>query len=183
MSYRCAIIFTMTSSTTPANAVTSQHLNASKFELTTRHLLALATVQIPSLSQRFPAITLVLWIGQTALRASNAFFRKIQKIAAFVRSKNMLAWNTSLRLRFTACSDLPARRPVSPVFSSVIDALMRSDEPSIRWKAMVRVAGEPPDSRKVKDLREQIRTSPRAAIASPAACDLQQVESPDHALA
>jgi hypothetical protein len=45
--------------------------------------------------------------------------------------------------------------------SNLIDALLHSDEPSIRWKAMVRVAGEDPDSRKVKDLREEIRNSPR----------------------
>lgn len=46
--------------------------------------------------------------------------------------------------------------------TEVIDALTRSEEPSLRWKAMVRVLDEPPDSRKVKDLQEEIRTSPRA---------------------
>ena len=44
----------------------------------------------------------------------------------------------------------------------LIDALLRSDEPSIRWKAIVRVAGEDPESKKVRDLREEIRESPRA---------------------
>ena len=38
--------------------------------------------------------------------------------------------------------------------SAVIDQLLRSDEPSIRWMATVRVGGEPPDSRKVRDLQE-----------------------------
>ena len=46
--------------------------------------------------------------------------------------------------------------------TSLIDALLKSDEPSVRWKALVRVAGEDPESRKVRELREQIRTSPRA---------------------
>ena len=44
---------------------------------------------------------------------------------------------------------------------ALIDALLHSDEPSIRWQMMVRVAGEDPESRKVKDLRDQIRDSPR----------------------
>jgi hypothetical protein len=44
----------------------------------------------------------------------------------------------------------------------VIDALLHSDEPSIRWKAMVQVVGESSDSRKVKDLQNEIRDSPRA---------------------
>jgi hypothetical protein len=46
--------------------------------------------------------------------------------------------------------------------SSVIDALLKSEEPSVRWKALVRVAGEDPESLKVRELREEIRTSPRA---------------------
>jgi hypothetical protein len=46
--------------------------------------------------------------------------------------------------------------------SAVIDKLRHSSEPSIRWKMMVRVAGEDPDSRQIKDLREEIRKSPRA---------------------
>jgi ADP-ribose pyrophosphatase YjhB (NUDIX family) len=46
--------------------------------------------------------------------------------------------------------------------TAVIDALLKSDEPSVRWKALVRVAGEDPESRKVRELREEIRTSPRA---------------------
>ena len=45
--------------------------------------------------------------------------------------------------------------------SRVIDVLLRSDEPSIRWKVLVGVVGEDPDSVKVRNLREQIRTSPR----------------------
>jgi len=46
--------------------------------------------------------------------------------------------------------------------SPLIDALLNSDEPSIRWKAMVCVVGEDPHSQKISDLREEIRTSPRA---------------------
>ena len=46
--------------------------------------------------------------------------------------------------------------------SAVIDTLLKSDEPSIRWKVMTRVVGEDPESRKVRELREEIRKSPRA---------------------
>lgn len=44
-----------------------------------------------------------------------------------------------------------------------IDSLLRSEEPSIRWKMLTGVLGEDPDSPKIKDLREQIRTSARVA--------------------
>src|ERR1700693_3870927 len=44
----------------------------------------------------------------------------------------------------------------------LIEALLQSDEPSIRWKVLVGVLGEDPESRKVRDLREEIRTSSRA---------------------
>ena len=46
--------------------------------------------------------------------------------------------------------------------SSPVDALLHSDEPSIRWKLMTRVLGEDPRSRKIRDLQEEIRKSPRA---------------------
>jgi hypothetical protein len=46
--------------------------------------------------------------------------------------------------------------------SAVVDALLKSDEPSVRWKVMTRVVGEDPESRNVRELREEIRTSPRA---------------------
>src|SRR5271163_3351344 len=46
--------------------------------------------------------------------------------------------------------------------SSTIDALLHSDEPSIRWKALVGVLGEDPRSRKSKELQEEIRKSSRA---------------------
>lgn len=46
--------------------------------------------------------------------------------------------------------------------TSAIDALLQSDEPSIRWKAMVRVLGEDPGSRKIKKLQKEIRDSRRA---------------------
>ena len=45
--------------------------------------------------------------------------------------------------------------------SRVIDTLLRSDEPSIRWKVLVRVLGEDPHSTKIRELREEIRVSPR----------------------
>jgi len=51
---------------------------------------------------------------------------------------------------------------MKPDRSSVIDALLKSDEPSIRWKVMTRVVGEDTDSRKIRNLQEEIRTSPRA---------------------
>jgi hypothetical protein len=44
----------------------------------------------------------------------------------------------------------------------VIDALLDSEEPSIRWKMRVRVAGEDPESKQIRGLRDEIRTSPRA---------------------
>jgi hypothetical protein len=46
--------------------------------------------------------------------------------------------------------------------SRVIEALLNSGEPSIRWKMRVRVGGEDPESQKIRDLREEIRKSPRA---------------------
>jgi hypothetical protein len=47
------------------------------------------------------------------------------------------------------------------VRDAVIDVLLKSDEPSIRWKVRVHVIGENPRSRKIRALREEIRTSPR----------------------
>lgn len=49
--------------------------------------------------------------------------------------------------------------------SAVIDALLHSDEPSIRWKVMVGVVGEDPASGKIRDLQEEIRKSPREDAA------------------
>jgi hypothetical protein len=45
---------------------------------------------------------------------------------------------------------------------AVVDALLQSSEPSIRWKVMVRVVGEDPSAREIKNLQEEIRQSPRA---------------------
>src|SRR5262249_35945418 len=45
--------------------------------------------------------------------------------------------------------------------SRVIETLLHSDEPSIRWKVLVRVLGEDPHSTKSTDLQEEIRASPR----------------------
>jgi hypothetical protein len=45
--------------------------------------------------------------------------------------------------------------------SRLVEALLRSDEPSIRWKLLVRVLGEDPHSTKIRELHEKIRVSPR----------------------
>ena len=45
--------------------------------------------------------------------------------------------------------------------ASAIDALLKSTEPSIRWKIRVGVLGEDAQSRSVRALRDEIRTSPR----------------------
>jgi hypothetical protein len=51
--------------------------------------------------------------------------------------------------------------------SRVIDMLLHSDEPSIRWKVLVRVLAEDPHSTKIKELREEIRVSPRVKALLP----------------
>jgi len=43
----------------------------------------------------------------------------------------------------------------------VISTLLKSTEPSIRWKTQVHVLGENPRSRAMRPLREEIRTSAR----------------------
>lgn len=45
--------------------------------------------------------------------------------------------------------------------TSVIDTLLKSEEPSIRWKTRVHVLGEERDSRGIRALEEEIRRSPR----------------------
>jgi hypothetical protein len=42
-----------------------------------------------------------------------------------------------------------------------ISALLKSPEPSIRWKTLVHVLGENPGARSIRSLREEIRRSPR----------------------
>ena len=44
----------------------------------------------------------------------------------------------------------------------IIDTLLNSSEPSIRYKTLVNVLGESPSSKKIKSLREEIKNSPRA---------------------
>jgi hypothetical protein len=51
---------------------------------------------------------------------------------------------------------------MNPENPAVIDVLLNSEEPSIRWKVRVQVLGESPDSRAIRDLRESVRESPRA---------------------
>ena len=48
------------------------------------------------------------------------------------------------------------------VTDPVVDRLLRSDEPSIRWKTRLNALGDDPSSRAMKRLRDEIRTSPRA---------------------
>jgi hypothetical protein len=44
---------------------------------------------------------------------------------------------------------------------ALIDTLLASDEPSIRWKTRVHVLGEDPDSRAIHRLQGEVRRSPR----------------------
>ena len=50
---------------------------------------------------------------------------------------------------------------VSPGAPHIVDTLLRSEEPSIRWKVRTRVLGEPTDGKAARRLREEIRQSPR----------------------
>jgi hypothetical protein len=45
--------------------------------------------------------------------------------------------------------------------SSIVNALLKSTEPSIRWKTRVHVLGEDPDAKGVRALGAEIRSSPR----------------------
>jgi hypothetical protein len=44
---------------------------------------------------------------------------------------------------------------------AIVDALVDSHEPSVRWKARTRVLDEDPESRAIVRLRDEIRRSPR----------------------
>lgn len=44
---------------------------------------------------------------------------------------------------------------------TVINHLLNSAEPSVRWKTLVNVLGENPDSKKIKNLQLEIKSSPR----------------------
>jgi hypothetical protein len=48
-----------------------------------------------------------------------------------------------------------------PSYRKLINELLRSDEPSIRYKTRVNVLGENPRSRKVQALRKEVKSSPR----------------------
>jgi hypothetical protein len=48
-----------------------------------------------------------------------------------------------------------------PTPDNVIDRLLKSDEPSVRWKVRVGVLCEDPKSRPVRRLQDEIRSSPR----------------------
>ena len=43
----------------------------------------------------------------------------------------------------------------------MVDLLLRSDEPSIRWKVRVKVLGEDPESRAARRLQGRVRRAPR----------------------
>src|SRR2546421_10969144 len=43
----------------------------------------------------------------------------------------------------------------------VAQTLLRSKEPSVRWKVRVHILGENPESKRVRDLAQQVRSSPR----------------------
>jgi hypothetical protein len=45
--------------------------------------------------------------------------------------------------------------------SSIVDVLLASDEPSVRWKVRVHALGEDPDSRAIRRLQGQVRRAPR----------------------
>jgi hypothetical protein len=45
--------------------------------------------------------------------------------------------------------------------SQIIDRLLKSDEPSVRWKVRADVLREPSDSAAMRQLREEVRRSPR----------------------
>jgi len=44
---------------------------------------------------------------------------------------------------------------------ALVDALLKHDDPSVRWRVLVRVLGEDRKSKKVKAVQEQVRRSPR----------------------
>jgi len=45
---------------------------------------------------------------------------------------------------------------------STIDRLLQSEEPSVRWKTLVKVLGEDPASKQARSLQDEVRLSPRA---------------------
>ena len=45
--------------------------------------------------------------------------------------------------------------------SSIVDVLLASEEPSVRWKVRVHALGEDPDSRAIRRLQGQVRRAPR----------------------
>ncbi len=56
---------------------------------------------------------------------------------------------------------MSAEPAVTPA-KSVVRELLRSDEPSLRWRTRVDVLGEDPDARTNRRLQDEIRRSPRA---------------------
>jgi hypothetical protein len=53
-------------------------------------------------------------------------------------------------------------RSMKNSYASVVDGLLQSDEPSIRWKVRVGALGEDPDSKAIRRLRQEVRASARA---------------------
>ncbi len=58
--------------------------------------------------------------------------------------------------------------------AEIVDTLLKSDEPSIRWKARVNVLGEDPESAKIKALEKEVKDSPRVKAL------LQKVDKSGH---
>ncbi|SBS72083.1 hypothetical protein [uncultured Microbacterium sp.] len=56
---------------------------------------------------------------------------------------------------------------------AVVARLLRSDEPSIRWRVRAELLGEPVDARPMRALRKEIRDSARVRTIIAAAADLQ----------
>jgi hypothetical protein len=61
----------------------------------------------------------------------------------------------------TVARSAPAGRRAAPRSSAIVDTLLRSDEPSIRWKTRVHVLGEDRGSKPIRALEEDVRRSPR----------------------
>jgi hypothetical protein len=107
----------MTSSTTTANALFRQQWNLSELALMLRSALALAAVQIASVSQRFHPLALAVWIDRTALRASNAF--KKSKTGTLKIIKRALTYDASPNAMETSLLPPPFAHILASAFRTV----------------------------------------------------------------
>jgi hypothetical protein len=63
----------------------------------------------------------------------------------------------------------PARASVTTVAVNrtvLIDSLLGSEDPAVRWRLMVRVLGEDPVSRRSKAVQQEVKDSPRVRSCS-----------------